>query len=246
MRIALSVIKLGETPEENLKKVIQAIEASKDCDFVFFAETTITGLIANDKVSEMLALGEEIPGEIIERISRACVESNVWVSIGLLEREEGKLFDTAVVINSSGKISMKYRRMSSGWHWPNSDPDVFCQGSEVCCVNTPFGKIATLICGDFFDNQNLIGQVSALNPDFLHLLLVRSGAEQERYGQEEWDTSEIPVYATQVKSLGIPVLMVNYIDDECFGGATVFDGKGNVVSSLSLWKEDILKYNIDI
>ncbi len=194
----------------------------------------------------MLALAQEVPGDITERISRACVESNVWVSIGLLERKKGKLFDTAVVINSSGKISMKYRRMSHGWHWPNSDPGVFCQGSEVCCVSTPFGKMAILICGDLFDSQNLIGQVSALKPDFLHLLLVRSGLEKEKYRQEEWDTSEISEYATQVKSLGIPVFMVNYIDNECFGGATVFDGKGNVISSLPLWKDDILKYNIDI
>ena len=246
MRIALPVVKLGETPEENLNKVVQAIEASKDCDFVFFAETTITGLISNDNVSEMLALGQEVPGDFTEDISRACVRSNVWVSIGLLEREKGKLFDTAVVINSSGKISMNYRRMSPGWHWPSSDPDVFCEGTEVFCVNTPFGKMATLICGDFFDNQNLIGQVSALNPDFLHLLLVRSGAEKERYTQEEWDTSEISEYATQVKSLGISVFMVNYIDNECFGGATVFDGKGNVVSSLPLWQDDILKYDIDV
>jgi len=194
----------------------------------------------------MLALGQEVPGDITERISRACVRSNVWVSIGLLERKKGKLFDTAIVINSSGKISMKYRRMSPGWHGSNSDPDVFCQGNEVCCVNTPFGKMATLICGDFFDSQNLIGQVSAQEPDFLHLLLVRSGSEKERYTQEEWDTSEIPEYATQVKSLGVPVFMINYIDNECFGGATVFDVNGDVLSSLPLWHDDILKYNVDI
>lgn len=50
--------------------------------------------------------------------------------------------------------------------------------------------------------------------------------------QEEWDT------------LGIPVLMVNYIDDCCFGGATVFAGYGTVVISLPLWQEGILRFLI--
>ena len=130
MRVALPVIKLGKSRESNLNSVISAIKTSclTGCDFVFFAETTISGLIPNDNVSEMLSLGQEIPGAITESISSTCRENNVWVSIGLLERENDRLFDTAVIISPSGEIKLKYRRISPQWHWPKSDPNVFRQG----------------------------------------------------------------------------------------------------------------------
>jgi len=246
MRVALPVIRLGKTQEENLEKVIQAIESSKDCDIVFFAETTISSFIPNDNAVEMLSLGREIPGEITDRISEACIASKVWASVGLLEREEGKLFDTAVVINSSGQIAMKYRRLSPGWHWPNSDPEVFRQGNKVLCVNTPFGNMACLICGDFFDKQNQIGQLAELKPDFLHLLLVRTGGGGTRYSQEEWDKYDIPEYSDRVKTIGIPVFMVNYIQGDCFGGATIFAGDGKLLSSSPLWQQGILKYELAV
>lgn len=244
MRLALPVIKLGNTQEENLSKVLQTIEKSKDSDIILFAETTISGFLPNDNVSEMLLLGQEIPGDITNRISSACRENNVWVSIGLLEREDGKLFDTAVVITPMGEISMKYRRLSPGWHWPNSDPNVFCEGTEVQKTNTPFGSVATLICGDFFDEQNQIQKVKHLKPDYLHLLLVRSDEQGKEYSQDKWEKEEIPEYAERVKLLGIPVFMVNFIDGECFGGATIFSADGIVASALPVWQEGILRWEI--
>lgn len=127
MRVALPVIKLRQSQENNLNSVISAIQASSStgCDFVFFAETTISGLIQNDNVPEMLPLGQEIQGAITKSISSTCRDNNVWVSIGLLEREIDRLFDTAVIISPSGEIKLKYRRISPQWHWPKSDPNVF-------------------------------------------------------------------------------------------------------------------------
>jgi predicted amidohydrolase len=246
MKVALPVIRLGKTQEDNLNSVIDAIDlaCSTTCDLVLFAETTISGLIPNDNASEMLRIGQEIPGEITDRISSTCKSNNVWVSIGLLEREGTRLFDTAVIIGPSGEIELKYRRISPQWHWPKSDPDVFCQGNNVEYTDTPFGRIATLICGDFFDNQRVIRQTKDVNPDFVHLLLVRNGTSGKEYTQEKWEEEELPEYASQVRILGIPVLMVNYIYGECFGGATIFAGDGSVAASLPLWKEGILEYDL--
>jgi (R)-amidase len=111
MRISLPVIKLGKTQEYNLTSVIKAIDTagSASSDFVFFAETTISGLIPNDNASEMLLIGQEIPGEISDTIASACIRNSLWVSVGLLEREGRRLYDTAVIISPSGEIRSKYR-----------------------------------------------------------------------------------------------------------------------------------------
>ncbi len=246
MKVALPVIKLEKNQKENLNNVINAIEESctDRCDFVFFAETTISGLIPNDNASEMLQVGQKIPGGITDRISSACKRNSVWVSIGLLEREENRLFDTAVIINPEGKIVMNYRRISPRWHWDHSDPNVFCQGNSVEYVDTPFGRISTLICGDFFDEEGQLDKIKVIKPDFLHLPIVRSGDSGKDYNQETWRKEDIPDYSAQVCKLGIPVFMVNYIDGEYFGGATIFAADGCVLSSLPLWRQGILHYEI--
>ena len=244
MRVALPVIRLGKTQEENLDKVTHAIQESDGCDFIFFAETAISGLIPNDDASQMLPLGQEIPGAITSRISSACRNSDVWVSIGLLEREKHRLFDSVVIIDPSGQIVLKYRRISPRWHWSKSDPDVFSQGSEVKSVDTPFGRISTLICGDFFDEEGQIQLVKDLQPDFLHLPLVVSDGTGKAYTQEKWEQNDLPDYGVQVRKLGIPVFMVNYIDGDYCGGATVFSADGSVVASLPLWQEGILRCEI--
>ncbi len=192
----------------------------------------------------MLSLGQEIPGEITKQISKACDENQVWASIGLLEQEGGKLFDTVVVTKPTGEIVMKYRRLSPGWHWPKSDPAVFCEGNEVFSVETPFGKLACLICGDFFDDQKQFEQIFELQPDILHLAIVRADGKGLEYSQEEWESKELPEYASRVKEIGIPVFMVNYIQGDCFGGATIFDSNGSVLSSCPIWQESILKYEL--
>lgn len=242
MKVALPVIKLGQSQNDNLRKVICNIKEAADngSEFIFFAETTISGLIPNDNASEMLPLGQEIPGGITSEISSACKNNNIWVSIGLLEREKNKLFDIAVIINPNGKIKLKYRRISPHWHWSKSDPNVFCQGSSAEYIDTSFGRISTLICGDFFDEEGQLHKIKTLKPDFLHLLLVRSGDKGNEYNQEKWEKEEIPEYSSQVRKLSIPVFMVNYIDEECFGGATIFASDGSVISSLPLWQEGIL------
>lgn len=246
MRVSLPVIKLGETQEENLEKVTRAIEASRDCDFVFFAETTVSGFLPNDNASEMLPLGQKIPGDITQRISNACLKNQVWASIGLLERDDDQLFDSVAVNDSSGQIVMKYRRLSPGWHWPDSDPDVFCQGTSVSSVDTPFGRMACLICGDFFDKQGQIEQVKKLKPSFLHLPLVRAGRQGQDYSQDEWDNTDLPDYSSRVKEIGIPVLMVNYIHGNCFGGATVLRKDGTTLASNPIWQESILKCEVNV
>lgn len=244
MKAALSVVELAESQEKNLEKVLNNINvaAAEGSDIVFFAETTISGLIPNDNPSEMLQLGQEIPGPITKAISAACSDNNIWVSIGLLEKEDTRLFDTAVMISANGDIKLKYRRISPRWHWPKSDPTVFCQGESIQCADTDFGRISALICGDLFDEEGQLQRTNKVSPDHVHLLLVRSGAPGEAYDQSKWDKEDIPAYAAQVRQLATTVFAVNHIHDECFGGAWVFLPDGSVAASLPLWQEGMLYY----
>lgn len=245
MKAALSVIALEKDHGANLDKVIRSIgEAAKNgSDFVFFAETVVSGLIPNDIASEMLPLGQEIPGAITSAISAACKTNNVWVSVGLLEREGARLYDSAVILSPTEGIRMKYRRISPRWHWPNSDPDVFCQGNTVEFAETPFGRFAALICGDLFDEEGQLQLVQNTGADFLAYPLAGGG-------DGWWDGSTMQEYSRQARRLGIPVFLVNYIAEDnehhcgAAGGAAVFSGDGSILASYPSQQEGILYCSI--
>lgn len=167
----------------------------------------------------------------------------MWVSIGLLERDGSRLFDSAVVISPAGRIEAKYRRISPRWHWPASDPAVFCEGDTIHAVDTPFGRMTTLICGDLFDENGQLQRVRDVSPDFLAYPLACRGSDW-------WKDECMREYSSQVSTLQIPVFLVNYIaddnDEHCGadGGAAVFSPDGSILASLPPGQESILYYTM--
>jgi len=63
---------------------------------------------------------------------------------------------SVVLINKKGKIVCHYRKINE--HKPYS------KGNDIKIVETEFGKISILICGDLFDNSlnNFIIQIKVL------------------------------------------------------------------------------------
>jgi predicted amidohydrolase len=257
MKAALAVIDREQSREKALEKVICAIKeaASAGSDIVFFAETTISGFVQSEHAHEVRAVAHEIPGGTTNRISCVCKENNIWVSISLLEKEEGKLFDSAVLVSPSGNIELKYRRISPQWYFWKSDKadhEVFCQGNDVTYADTPFGRMSVLICGDIYGKEGQHQMLKDVKPDFLHVALAYYTGRGETCNQEKWDEEILPNYTALVRKVGVPVFMVGYVDEEFpegpdgtyVGGATVFSADGTVLSSLPLHQEGILYHEI--
>ena len=104
-------------------------------------------------------------------------------------------------------------------------------------VETPFGRVGFLICGDLFDDE-IVSRFRALRPDLLLFPFARCFQDYS-FDQARWDREEMPEYAHRVSLAGVPALMVNYIghpghEDYCFGGAFFVEADGAVRASLSL------------
>ena len=232
MRAALVVTRPGRSLEKNLIDILNYIQQASrmNADLVLFAEAAYTGLINTDDIENDLSLFIPIPGDVSLQISSAARQNRIYVGLGLLERENEKLYDSAILIDTTGKTILKYRRNSIGWHSPQADPSVYCQGNTIPSVETTLGKMAFIICGDLFEDK-ILEQLKCLELDYLLFPLARSFDSTQNFTQERWDEEIKDGYLPRFKSLQVPTLMVNYYSPDLSDGNWVTIGGAVAISS---------------
>lgn len=250
MKAALVVNKIEKSIERNMESIIKYIGkvAENGADIVLFPEACITGLINNDVPEDDIKLGFEVPGDRVEQLCAAAKKGNINVAIGLLEKEEHHLYDSAIFINRQGNIVFKYRRMSKGWHGKNVDTSFYREGTEMGYYDSEIGKVCFLICGDLYDDS-IIEKAKALNSDYILFPFARAFYPVSSNNQELWDKEDRYEYIERVKKAGATTLMANYlgteeIDDTSFGGAFVITGEGEMIAEMPLDREGILYVNL--
>lgn len=244
MKVALVVHRVKDTLLENfetIKKYI--IEAARlNVDIILFSEAALTGLKNSDNPEKDIQLGIEIPSNITDELCNFAKDNKIYIALGLFEKENNNLYDTAIFISKNGKIEIKYRRISSGWYDSNLKDSIYKEGERIYIYESDFGKFCFLICGDLF-NDNLVNEVKKLNADYLLFPFARSFYDGS-FSQSRWDKEEINEYINQIKKTNTITLATNYIDDEYFGGAFIVTANGSLISSLKIGKEGMLINNI--
>ena len=245
MRIALSVPLITDDVEKNIHKIgaMTRSASAQKINLILFPEAVLTGLINCDIPEKDLGLCVTIPGPRTELIASIASDNGIFLGIGMLEKDGEKIYDTAVLFSPGGEYLMKYRRMQAQWHGKQADPLIYCEGQSITRAETEMGSFSFLICGDLFDDR-IISLVKRKRPDYVLLPIARC-FDDGTYDQERWDSKEKSAYAEQVKKIGITTLVTNYLADismnnGSFGGAFVFDPKGNELKSYPLGKEGML------
>lgn len=235
MKAALVVNPILPDIDVNLATIRRMAHDAADAraELVIFGEAALTGLINNDDPSHDLPLGQTIPGPATESLSKLARERRIWLAIGLLERADNCLYDSAVLLAPDGEIALKYRRIQPQWHAKDANSDVYCQGNRLPVARIKFGTVLFLICGDLFDDS--IAQRSRnVAPDYVLFPFSRNFGDGS-IDQERWDREEEPEYAARASLLGATVLMVNTLEDAkasdypSFGGAMVVSATGTVL-----------------
>jgi len=231
----LAVNRVGLSRKANLAGILEMAAAAvgQGAEMVLFPEAALTGLINDDDPELDLPLGEEIPGPLVNLLSSAANQNGIWLGIGLLERDGERLYDSAVLLDPQGRIALKYRRISPGWHGTKADPRVYCHGNELPFAETPFGRLSFLICGDLFDDEIAQG-ARGLKPDLVLVPFARN-FEDGSWDAGRWEREERGAYAERAKVIGSYVAMVNYLSeiDGAFGGAMIVSPKGDILCELS-------------
>ena len=99
----------------------------------------------------------EIPGETSDRLCKAAERNCIMIVAGLTEREDNSIYNSAILIDQSGEILLKYRKINV----LNIAQDLYNIGKTLSVARTEIGTIGINICADNFRSSHAIGHVLA-------------------------------------------------------------------------------------
>jgi aliphatic nitrilase len=142
--------------EKTVAKMVDLIEtaASEDADLIVFPEAFIptypywiwltTPTVGGKFFRELFKNSVEIPSETAKTLCETARENDVYLAVGLNERDGGTLYNTILFINSKGEITGKHRKLQPTYAermiWGRGN------GIDLTVVDTEFGKLGGLIC----------------------------------------------------------------------------------------------------
>jgi predicted amidohydrolase len=132
--------------DDNLEKILlKAREAAGEgTELIVFPECALTGYMFNSR-KEALGSAEAVPGPATERLVTLCQELKVHMVVGMLEVDEDRCFNVAVLIGPQGLVG-KYRKT----HLPFLGVDRYLDHGDkpFRVYSTPVGNIGMYICYD--------------------------------------------------------------------------------------------------
>jgi predicted amidohydrolase len=231
----------------NFARIENAIREAKDAgaDIACFPETALLGWVNPDAHKR----ARPIPGEDSDKLCRLAKDYDLHVCIGLAEKEDGRLYDSAILVDSRGNILLKHRKINLLTELM-SPP--YTPGESIDAVETEFGKIGLLICADTHDKK-LLERMAALKPDLLLVPYGYAAAENEWPGHGEELEKVVTNTARKTRAFVIGTNLVGEITNgpwkgRTYGGQSVAsDRTGRIVSVAKDRDRDIniIDLNVD-
>jgi predicted amidohydrolase len=90
-------------------------------------------------------LADSIPGGVAcTALCKAARENKVYLCAGIVERDGEHIYNSAVIVDSDGKVLIKHRKLNE----LDIAHDVYDQGDRLGVCTTPWGTFGLLICAD--------------------------------------------------------------------------------------------------
>jgi N-carbamoylputrescine amidase len=263
--IALVQMRMGADPEANFASAIGHIrEAAKlGAQVVCLPELFRTQYFCQREELALFDLSEEIPGPSTQKLAEVAREAGVAVVASLFERRAPGLYhNTAVTLNSDGKIAGVYRKM----HIPDDplyyEKYYFTPGDlGFQAVDTAFGRIGTLVCWDqWYPEGARLTALQGAEVLFYPTAIGWHPAEKDEFGAAQYDAWRTIQRAHAIAN-GVYVAAVNRVGVEhgdvlgnraagpgleFWGGSFIADPFGRVIAKASHEDEEILLAEVDL
>ena len=118
--------------------------ADEGAQLVVFPECALTGYCFESR-KEAIEVAEPADGKSAQRLAQLCASRNLWLVVGMLERDGDRLFNAALLIGPDG-LHAVYRKV----HLPCMGVDRFADAGDrpFQVHDTPVGRIGLHICYD--------------------------------------------------------------------------------------------------
>lgn len=244
MKVALASSRVvPNNIEENFMTIADMAKksAQADPDVICFPEGAFGFEVDDYRVAVSTAI--EIPGEMTERIAALARGYNLYIAIGVLERELSKLYDSALLFNDVGELVLKYRRINPQWRDRAAPKDKYCEGLEFRTISTPYGKVGLAICGDTGDPA-VVRLIRETRPHFL-INPRNANFDDYSYDQERWDKEKVWA-CSQAIDIETTIFSVNAYskpqEGGAYGGSMVVSSRGDILLESKIGKPSILIY----
>ena len=252
--IGLVQMSCEQKPEKNLKKAIAGISdaAARGSQIVCLQELFRSQYFCQVEDIELFKLAETIPGPSTEALGKIAKQKKVVIIVSLFEkRAAGVYHNTAVIIDATGKIAGKYRKM----HIPDDplyyEKFYFTPGDlGFQTHDTSHGKIGTLVCWDQWFPE--AARLTALQgAQFLFYPTAIGWLPDEEQSMNEaqhsaWET----IQRGHAIANGLFVAVVNRVGREgkltFWGQSFVADPFGRIVAKASADREEVLVVECDL
>jgi predicted amidohydrolase len=249
VRVAIcQILVIDGDREGNFRRIEYALEGARTqhADIAIFPESSILGWENPDAHK----LATTIPGGDSERIAALARQYHVMIAIGLDEKEGDKLYDAAILVDKTGKLLWKHRKINV---LPELMTPPYSQGKaeDIGVVETEFGRIAVLICADTFTDA-FVDRMKTLKPD---LMVVPYGwaAPNDQWPQHSKLLEDL--VKKRAAQVGCPMAGVDLVGEmthgpwsgQTYGGSSfVADGTGKIVLTLRDRDTDLRVINVPL
>jgi len=237
-----------------MKKAIAGIgsAAKKGAQIVCLQELFRSQYFCQTEDIELFKLAETIPGPSTQALGKVAQQKNVVIIASLFEkRTAGVYHNTAVIIDKSGKVVGKYRKM----HIPDDplyyEKFYFTPGDlGFQTHDTAYGKIGTLVCWDQWFPE--AARLTALGgAQFLFYptaigWLPNEETEVNEAQHAAWET----IQRAHAIANGVFVVVVNRVGRQgklnFWGQSFVADPFGRILAKASPAEEEVLVVKCDL
>ena len=152
LRVALAQLPVEDGKlQQNMRlaETAAAEAARKHVDFFNLPEAADWGWLYQQARRDALP----IPGRYTDFLTGLARRYKFWVSAGCLERDGDKVYNSAVIIDRTGRIVLKHRKIDT-LPWLTKHLYDRCDPADIKVIDTEFGRIGLTICADNFNLQH--------------------------------------------------------------------------------------------
>jgi predicted amidohydrolase len=147
----------------NVRTIHEAVEwgAHERCDLVALPECSLAGWLS----SAARRAAEPIPGPLTRRLGALARKHRVAIVLGMEEREGGRIYNSAVLIDRSGRLVLRHRKINE----LDIGLEVYSRGESLAVADLEGRKVAVDICADSWspevtDTLHFMGARVILSP----------------------------------------------------------------------------------
>jgi N-carbamoylputrescine amidase len=259
--VALVQMSCSADLRENTEKCLAQIEeaARRGANIVSTQELFRSRYFCQTEDHTQFKLAEPIPGPSTEAMSRLAAAKGIVIVASLFEqRAPGLYHNTAVVIDASGEVLGKYRKM----HIPDDplfyEKFYFTPGDlGFRSFETKFGKVGVLICWDqWYPEGARLTALTGAQILFYPTAIGWHPTEKAEYGERQhssWET----IQRSHAIANGVYVAVANRVGHEptpaghpgegiqFWGQSFIADPSGQIMVKGDVVKEEILMAECD-